>query len=189
MGQRAHGDLTARDPITRNPFNADCTDFLGADQSNNAFTNESSKHFPGYGAVQDQMLYRDIVVDNNASTGVSLKFTFKTAMSTGKGTTAATRTGWFEGDPLQATVGSTATAAGNFISAEAGTPANSRPVHPGDVVTVEVEGLGALTNTIVAGDVPIRDDVGAQPSESEEVVSTALGGDWEFRGVRPPRRD
>jgi 5-oxopent-3-ene-1,2,5-tricarboxylate decarboxylase/2-hydroxyhepta-2,4-diene-1,7-dioate isomerase len=70
-----------------------------------------------------------------------------------------------------------------------GTPANSRPVHPGDVVTVEVEGLGALTNTIVAGDVPIRDDVGAQPSESEEVVSTALGGDWEFRGVRPARRD
>ena len=28
-----------------------------------------------------------------------------------------------------------------------GTPANSRTVYPGDVVTVEVEGLGALTNT------------------------------------------
>jgi 2-keto-4-pentenoate hydratase/2-oxohepta-3-ene-1,7-dioic acid hydratase in catechol pathway len=70
-----------------------------------------------------------------------------------------------------------------------GTPANSRPVEPGDVVEVEVEGLGALRNTIVEGDVPIRDDVGAQPSESEEVVSTAFGGDWEFRGIRPPRRD
>lgn len=69
-----------------------------------------------------------------------------------------------------------------------GTPANSRPVQPGDVVSVEVEGLGTLTNHIVAGRVPIRDDVGAQPSESEEVVSTALGGDWEFRGIRPPRR-
>jgi 5-oxopent-3-ene-1,2,5-tricarboxylate decarboxylase/2-hydroxyhepta-2,4-diene-1,7-dioate isomerase len=69
-----------------------------------------------------------------------------------------------------------------------GTPANSRPVQPGDVVEVEVEGLGRLTNTIVEGDVPIRDDVGAQPSESEEVVSTAFGGDWEFRGIRPPRR-
>ena len=69
-----------------------------------------------------------------------------------------------------------------------GTPANSRPVEPGDVVTVEVEGLGSLTNTIVQGDVAIRDDVGAQPSASEEVVSTALGGDWEFRGVRPPHR-
>ena len=66
-----------------------------------------------------------------------------------------------------------------------GTPANSRPVEPGDVVTVEVEGLGALTNRIVAGPTPIRDDVGAQPSESEEVRSTALGGDWEHRGVRP----
>jgi 2-keto-4-pentenoate hydratase/2-oxohepta-3-ene-1,7-dioic acid hydratase in catechol pathway len=70
-----------------------------------------------------------------------------------------------------------------------GTPANSRPVYPGDVVEVEVEGLGTLRNTIVEGSVPIREDVGAQPSESEEVVSTALGGDWELRGIRPPRRD
>jgi 5-oxopent-3-ene-1,2,5-tricarboxylate decarboxylase/2-hydroxyhepta-2,4-diene-1,7-dioate isomerase len=69
-----------------------------------------------------------------------------------------------------------------------GTPANSRPVEPGDVVEVEVEGLGTLSNTIVEGDVPVRDDVGAQPSDSEEVVSTAFGGDWEFRGVRPPRK-
>src|SRR5215217_214385 len=69
-----------------------------------------------------------------------------------------------------------------------GTPANSRPVRPGDIVDVQVEGLGTLSNTIVEGDVPIRDDVGAQPSESEEVVSTAFGGDWEFRGIRAPRR-
>ncbi|MGZ4152452.1 MAG: fumarylacetoacetate hydrolase family protein [Actinomycetota bacterium] len=69
-----------------------------------------------------------------------------------------------------------------------GTPANSRPVEPGDVVEVEVEGLGTLRNAIVEGDVPVRDDVGAQPSESEEVVSTAFGGDWEFRGIRAPRR-
>jgi 5-oxopent-3-ene-1,2,5-tricarboxylate decarboxylase/2-hydroxyhepta-2,4-diene-1,7-dioate isomerase len=70
-----------------------------------------------------------------------------------------------------------------------GTPANSRPVEPGDVVEVEVEDLGTLRNRIVEGQVPVRKDVGAQPSESEEVVSTALGGDWEFRGVRPPRKD
>lgn len=69
-----------------------------------------------------------------------------------------------------------------------GTPANSRPVEPGDVVEVEVEGLGTLRNAIVEGSVPIRDDVGAQPSESEEVASTAFGGDWEFRGIRAPRR-
>jgi 5-oxopent-3-ene-1,2,5-tricarboxylate decarboxylase / 2-hydroxyhepta-2,4-diene-1,7-dioate isomerase len=69
-----------------------------------------------------------------------------------------------------------------------GTPANSRPVEPGDVVAVEVEGLGRLENTIVAGPASIRGDVGAQPTESEEVRSTALGGDWELRGVRPPRR-
>jgi len=65
-----------------------------------------------------------------------------------------------------------------------GTPAMSRTVYPGDVVEVEVEGLGRLVNRIVEGPMPIRDDIGAQPSESEEVISTAKGGDWEFRGKR-----
>jgi 5-oxopent-3-ene-1,2,5-tricarboxylate decarboxylase/2-hydroxyhepta-2,4-diene-1,7-dioate isomerase len=65
-----------------------------------------------------------------------------------------------------------------------GTPAGSRPVQPGDLVEVEVEGLGRLSNRIVAGSTPIRDDVGAQPTESEEVISTAMGGDWEHRGKR-----
>ncbi|MEV0973144.1 fumarylacetoacetate hydrolase family protein [Microtetraspora glauca] len=69
-----------------------------------------------------------------------------------------------------------------------GTPANSRPVQPGDVVEVEVEGLGTLTNHIVQGPAPIRDDCGAQPTESEEVISTTFGGDWEFRGIRAPKR-
>jgi len=69
-----------------------------------------------------------------------------------------------------------------------GTPAISRTVYPGDVVEVEVEGLGTLRNHIVEGPASIRSDVGAQPTESEEVLSTAQGGDWEFRGVRAPRR-
>ena len=68
-----------------------------------------------------------------------------------------------------------------------GTPAHSRPVEPDDVVTVEVEGLGALTNRVAEGG-EIDPALGAQPTRSEEVVSTALGGDWEFRGIRPPRR-
>ena len=67
-----------------------------------------------------------------------------------------------------------------------GTPAISRTVYPGDVVEVQVEGLGTLRNHIVEGPTPIRTDVGAQPTESEEVLSTALGGDWEFRGIRKP---
>jgi 5-oxopent-3-ene-1,2,5-tricarboxylate decarboxylase/2-hydroxyhepta-2,4-diene-1,7-dioate isomerase len=68
-----------------------------------------------------------------------------------------------------------------------GTPAGSRPVEPGDVVTVQVVGLGELTNKIVTGPTPVGDRVGAQPSESEEVLSTALGADWEYRGVRAPQ--
>jgi 5-oxopent-3-ene-1,2,5-tricarboxylate decarboxylase/2-hydroxyhepta-2,4-diene-1,7-dioate isomerase len=69
-----------------------------------------------------------------------------------------------------------------------GTPANSRPVQPGDLVEVEVEGLGRLANRIVEGPQPIRSELGAQPTESEEVLSTALGGDWEFRGIRAPKK-
>jgi 5-oxopent-3-ene-1,2,5-tricarboxylate decarboxylase / 2-hydroxyhepta-2,4-diene-1,7-dioate isomerase len=67
-----------------------------------------------------------------------------------------------------------------------GTPAMSRPVEPGDVVSVEVEGLGELSNHIVASPEPVSDEVGAQPTATEEVLSTALGGDWEFRGQRRP---
>ena len=69
-----------------------------------------------------------------------------------------------------------------------GTQAHSRPVQIGDIVEVEVEGLGRLSNTITEGHM-IREGVGAQPTESEEVISTALGGDWEFRGIRTPSKD
>jgi 5-oxopent-3-ene-1,2,5-tricarboxylate decarboxylase/2-hydroxyhepta-2,4-diene-1,7-dioate isomerase len=55
-----------------------------------------------------------------------------------------------------------------------GTPANSRPVQLGDVVTVQVEGLGELTNTIVEGP-EIPSAYGAMPSDSEHVRGVALG--------------
>jgi 5-oxopent-3-ene-1,2,5-tricarboxylate decarboxylase/2-hydroxyhepta-2,4-diene-1,7-dioate isomerase len=41
---------------------------------------------------------------------------------------------------------------------------------------------------LVAGPLGIPAGFGAQPTASEEVLSTALGGDWEFRGIRPPAR-
>jgi 5-oxopent-3-ene-1,2,5-tricarboxylate decarboxylase/2-hydroxyhepta-2,4-diene-1,7-dioate isomerase len=68
-----------------------------------------------------------------------------------------------------------------------GTPANSRPVQPGDVVEVSVDGLGTLISHVVEGPA-VAGGFGAQPTASEEVISTAFGGDWEFRGIRPPRR-
>lgn len=67
-----------------------------------------------------------------------------------------------------------------------GTPAMSRPVEPGDVVSVEVEGLGVLTNQVVEGPAPVSDEIGAQPTDTDEVRSTALGGDWPPRGTRRP---
>jgi 5-oxopent-3-ene-1,2,5-tricarboxylate decarboxylase/2-hydroxyhepta-2,4-diene-1,7-dioate isomerase len=42
-------------------------------------------------------------------------------------------------------------------------------------------------HSLVAAPSAIPDDVGGQRSDSEEVRSTALGGDWELRGTRAPR--
>ena len=56
-----------------------------------------------------------------------------------------------------------------------GTPANSRPVNPGDAVAVEVEGLGRLENTIVEGELPVSSEAGWPPAASEKVLGVALG--------------
>ncbi len=58
-----------------------------------------------------------------------------------------------------------------------GTPANSRPMNIGDVVEVEVTGVGRLTNTVAESPAP-HNVVGHQPTASEEVVRVARGGDW-----------
>jgi 5-oxopent-3-ene-1,2,5-tricarboxylate decarboxylase / 2-hydroxyhepta-2,4-diene-1,7-dioate isomerase len=54
-----------------------------------------------------------------------------------------------------------------------GTPANSRPMEPGDVVEVEIGGLGRLTNHIVGWPVDLR-GVGAQPQVSPNTLHVAL---------------
>ncbi len=58
-----------------------------------------------------------------------------------------------------------------------GTPANSRPMAIGDVVEVEVTGVGRLTNTVAECPAP-HNLVGHLPTASDEVVRVALGGDW-----------
>jgi 2-keto-4-pentenoate hydratase/2-oxohepta-3-ene-1,7-dioic acid hydratase in catechol pathway len=56
-----------------------------------------------------------------------------------------------------------------------GTPAHSRPVQPGDVVAVEVDGLGRLENTIAEGEYEISTEAGWPPAASERVLGVALG--------------
>ncbi|MDQ3995044.1 MAG: fumarylacetoacetate hydrolase family protein [Actinomycetota bacterium] len=54
-----------------------------------------------------------------------------------------------------------------------GTPANSRPVEPGDVVEVEVDGIGRLSNRVVEA----KDDlsgVGAMPEDTPNARHVAL---------------
>jgi 5-oxopent-3-ene-1,2,5-tricarboxylate decarboxylase / 2-hydroxyhepta-2,4-diene-1,7-dioate isomerase len=54
-----------------------------------------------------------------------------------------------------------------------GTPANSRPVEPGDLVEVEVEGIGRLSNPIVELERELE-DVGAAPQVSAQTLHVAL---------------
>jgi 5-oxopent-3-ene-1,2,5-tricarboxylate decarboxylase/2-hydroxyhepta-2,4-diene-1,7-dioate isomerase len=58
-----------------------------------------------------------------------------------------------------------------------GTPANSRPMQIGDVVEVDVTGIGRLMNTVAESPAPSH-DVGHQPADSDAIRRVALGGDW-----------
>jgi 5-oxopent-3-ene-1,2,5-tricarboxylate decarboxylase/2-hydroxyhepta-2,4-diene-1,7-dioate isomerase len=54
-----------------------------------------------------------------------------------------------------------------------GTPANSRPVEPGDVIEVEVEGIGRLENKVVELERDLE-PVGDQPAVSANTLHVAL---------------
>ncbi len=62
-----------------------------------------------------------------------------------------------------------------------GTPANSRPMQPGDVVEVEVTGLGRLANTVAEVPAPPH-AIGHQPTDSKRVRAVALGSDYRREG-------
>jgi 5-oxopent-3-ene-1,2,5-tricarboxylate decarboxylase / 2-hydroxyhepta-2,4-diene-1,7-dioate isomerase len=55
-----------------------------------------------------------------------------------------------------------------------GTPANSRPVVPGDLVEVEVQGVGRIANRIVEDDQDLQ-PLGAMPHATPEARAAALG--------------
>jgi 5-oxopent-3-ene-1,2,5-tricarboxylate decarboxylase/2-hydroxyhepta-2,4-diene-1,7-dioate isomerase len=65
-----------------------------------------------------------------------------------------------------------------------GTPANSRPMQPGDVVEVEVTGIGRLTNRVAEIPAP-KHAVGHQPTDTKTVRSVALGSDSRKPGALP----
>jgi 5-oxopent-3-ene-1,2,5-tricarboxylate decarboxylase/2-hydroxyhepta-2,4-diene-1,7-dioate isomerase len=54
-----------------------------------------------------------------------------------------------------------------------GTPANSRPMEPGDVVAVEITGLGRVENTVVDWDVDLSGP-GEHPATSANTLHVAL---------------
>jgi 5-oxopent-3-ene-1,2,5-tricarboxylate decarboxylase/2-hydroxyhepta-2,4-diene-1,7-dioate isomerase len=61
-----------------------------------------------------------------------------------------------------------------------GTPANSRPMTLGDVVEVEVSGVGRLSNTVAESPAP-GTRIGHQPTDSDAVRFVALGSDFKTK--------
>ncbi len=69
-----------------------------------------------------------------------------------------------------------------------GTPANSRPMEPGDVVEVEVTGVGRLTTTIGEAPAPSH-DVGFPPTASKSAKFVAWGSDYRRIREEEKRRE
>jgi len=149
MGLRRHGDNQYVDPITSNPFNEDALQFNGA---NSGSASGNDKGFPGYGSQMDQMLYRDIDISGaNPDSVLKVYFKLRTRMSSSKNTANATRTGWFDKDPLS----DPALNDGNFISstdAGANAPIDSFMVYVGcpvgDAVGAEWLGSDGLSHQV-----------------------------------------
>lgn len=169
-GIRAHGDATEVDGLTGNAYNIDASGNVTESASPTipvaaGFTNN---HFPGYMDQWDQMLYRDVDISGaTAGANVSVSFSYRTRMSTGKGVSPTSRTGWFDKDPL-------AVVAGNFISSSAagvGAPIDSFMVYVGAPVadTVGAQWTGSDGNTHQVFD-PVRRWFG-------ELVKANVAGD------------
>jgi len=138
-GLRRDGDDAFLDPLTGNPFDSRPLT-LNPNAGGTTDGGIGTDHlFPGYGSQWDQMAYRDLDVEG--ATTLSVRFRYRTNMSTGRITAPDTRTGWFDKDPLQATF--SGAAAGNFISSsaagDAGAPIDSFMVYVGAPV---VDSLG-----------------------------------------------
>ncbi len=113
MGMRSFGDVTYVDPVTNNAYNADTQVFL---YGSSYGAGQLPSYFPGYIGDMDQMLYRNVDLSAYAGGGITVRFKWRTDMSTGKDTDPRYRTGWHEGDELS----QNQYTPGNFISAEAG---------------------------------------------------------------------
>jgi len=114
MGLRRQNDNRFVDAVTGNGFNAQVMQFsvYGA-----ASVSGSDNKFPGYGSQMDQMMYRDIDMTGNTGRDLTISYQYRLRISTGFGTAANTRVGWFDKDPLAVTGGGASNnSPGNFIS-------------------------------------------------------------------------
>ena len=184
-GMRQHGDNSAMDLVTGNAYNAAALIYNSEGDGGTGI----NSNYPGYANHMDQMLYRDIAATSGQS--LTLSFSYRTFMSTGVITTASTRTGWFDKDPLAVT-------AGNFISSTAagaaapidsfmvyiGSPANDAGVRLSDGTTAPVFDLQRRWFSEV-----LRVNEGSAPYyqmlSTSGINGDTLGGSASFSAVIP----
>jgi hypothetical protein len=106
MGLRRHGDESHVDATARggtgNAYNENVIPY-GNELPSAA--GGSDRRMPGYASQMDQLLYRDLDLSGPADTILTIAFLYRTTLSTSVSTSAVTRTGWFQHDPLVATTG------------------------------------------------------------------------------------
>jgi hypothetical protein len=140
-GLRGHGDRSVKDPITGNPVTVEAMPmtFENGQGPNGLGT---SRQFPGYAGLWDQMLYTDVPAPTGGNP-LKLQFKLQTAMSTGK-LTGSTQRGWFVNDTYSSS-------GANFISAAqnpAGAPIDSFQVYVGR----PIEPVAGANNDYVGSD-------------------------------------
>ncbi|HTO89960.1 MAG TPA: hypothetical protein VMJ70_02415, partial [Candidatus Sulfotelmatobacter sp.] len=142
-GLRRESDVSQIDPVTGNAYNGTvlANDAIGVG-AGGALGGTNVK-WPGYGGQWDQLAYRD--VDVSSASTIQLRFKYRTNLSTGYSNSAATRTGWFDKDPLSPL------APNNFISASAAgsaAPIDSFMVYVGAPVSTSFVGSDGLAHSV-----------------------------------------
>ena len=160
-GLRAHGDLTVQDPVTKNYYNVATLEQVA---NNSTGPTGTDRKFPGYAGQWDQMLYRDITIPTSGT--LTVRFKYRSNMSTAVNLNNITRTGWYDQDPLTV-------AAGNYIKS------SGNPTPPIDSFMVyvgrKVEPVAGVDNDWTGSDGLDHDVYDAQRRWFGEVVHAQDG--------------
>lgn len=101
-GLRGHGDFSAIDPVTGNPISAEAAP-ITTEITAGTSAGGTGRQLPGYLAMWDQMMYRDVDISGRGNSAIKVRFKLRTRMSTTIDVLAIRRTGWTQYDQVSTT--------------------------------------------------------------------------------------